>query len=57
MPKILIRRMTLRRGQFMGKAGVRRGRRVAVTISIALLSLFAVLVLVVVFSTLRDIGT
>lgn len=41
----------------MGKAGVRRGRRVAVTISIALLSLFAVLVLVVVFSTLRDIGT
>lgn len=38
----------------MGKAGVHRGRRVAITISVALLSLFAILVLVVAASVLRD---
>lgn len=40
----------------MDKASVRRGRRVAITISVALFSLLAILVLVVAVAAFRDFG-
>ncbi len=56
MPNTLTTRTTLRLSQYMDKASVRPGRRVAITISVALFSLLAILVLVVAVAAFRDFG-